>query len=275
MKKNNKTITSLLLQRENFDGSKYDESFLEKTLEKRMKESHCESEKMYYDYLQQSHIEAQEYIRSLSVCYSEFFRNPLTFAVLERVVLPVIIYSKKKNNQHEIRIWTAACAAGQETYSIAMLLNEFTTDNKIKFRIFATDQSEEQIEYAQKGVYKLSELSSLSVGRLANWFLKEGDNYCIKPELKEHIEFSTFDLFSKEFSSPPTSIFGDFDLIMCSNLLFYYKPEFQKVILKKVKNCLSNEGFLVTGETEREILMKHHFKEVYPSSAIFKNPSDR
>jgi len=275
MKKNNKTITSLLLQRENFDGSKYDESFLEKTLEKRMTESHCASEKMYYDYLQQSHIEAQEYIRSLSVCYSEFFRNPLTFAVLERVVLPVIIYSKKKNNQHEIRIWTAACAAGQETYSIAMLLNEFTTDNKIKFRIFATDQSEEQIEYAQKGVYKLSELSSLSVGRLANWFLKEGDNYCIKPELKEHIEFSTFDLFSKEFSSPPTSIFGDFDLIMCSNLLFYYKPEFQKVILKKVKNCLSNEGFLVTGETEREILMKHHFKEVYPSSAIFKNPSDR
>lgn len=275
MKENNKTITNLLLQRENFDGSKYDESFLEKTLEKRMKESHCESESTYFDYLQQSHIEAQEYIRSLSVCYSEFFRNPLTFAVLERVVLPGIIYSKKKNNQHEIRIWTAACAAGQETYSIAMLLNEYTTDNKIKFRIFATDQSEEQIEYAQKGVYKLSELSSLSVGRLANWLLKEDDNYCIKPELKEHIEFSTFDLFSKEFSSPPTSIFGDFDFIMCSNLLFYYNPEFQKVILKKVKNCLSSDGFLVTGETEREILIQHHFKEAYPSSAIFKKASDR
>jgi chemotaxis protein methyltransferase CheR len=275
MRENNKTITKLLLDCEDLDISKYDESFLEKTVEKRMTECHCSSEKMYFDYLQQSHIEAQEYIRSLSVCYSEFFRNPLTFAVLERVVLPGIIYSKKKNKQHEVRIWTAACAAGQETYSIAMLLNEYTNDNEIKFRIFATDQSEEQIEYAQKGVYKLSELSSLSVGRLANWFLTEGDNYFIKPELKEHIEFSTFDLFSKEFSSPPTSIFGDFDLIMCSNLLFYYKPEFQKVILKKVKNCLSNDGFLVTGETEREILMKHHFKEVYQSSAIFKIPNDR
>jgi chemotaxis protein methyltransferase CheR len=156
-----------------------------------------------------------------------------------------------------------------------MLLSEFTNDNKIKFRIFATDQSEEQIEYAKKGVYKLSELRSLNVGRLANWFTKEGDNYSVKPELKEHIEFSTFDLFSKEFSSPPTSIFGDFDLILCANLLFYYKPEFQKLILKKVKNCLSTDGFLVTGETEREILMQQRFKEVYPSSAIFKKPSDR
>ena len=275
MKENNKPITKLLLQRENFDGSKYDESFLEKTLEKRMTESHCASETMYYDYLQQSHIEAQEYIRSLSVCYSEFFRNSLTFAVLERVILPGIIFNKKKNSQHEVRIWTAACAAGQETYSIAMLLKEFSNDNKIKFRIFATDQSEEQIEYAQKGVYKLSELRNLSVGRLANWLTNKGDNYSVKPELKEHIEFSTFDLFSKEFSSPPTSIFGDFDLIVCANLLFYYKPEFQKVILKKVTNCLSADGFLVTGETEREIVLQQRFKEVYPSSAIFKIPSNR
>jgi chemotaxis protein methyltransferase CheR len=275
MKENNKTITELLLQRENFDVSKYDESFLEKTLEKRMAESHCGSETIYHDYLQQSHIEAQEYIRSLSVCYSEFFRNPLTFAVLERVVLPEIIYSKKNNNQHEVRIWSAACAAGQETYSIAMLLNEFTNDNKIKFRIFATDQSELQIKYARNGVYKLSELSSLNVGRLNNWFTKNSNNYSIKPELKEHIEFSTFDLFSKEFSSPPASIFGDFDLIFCANLLFYYKPEFQKAILKKVKNCLSDDGFLVTGETEREILIKQNFKEAYLSSAIFKKSSDR
>jgi len=273
MKKNNKTIANILLQLEDVDISKYDDSFLENALKKRMTESHCNSEMVYYDYLQQSHIEAQEYIRSLSVCYSEFFRNSLTFAVLERIVLPGIIFSKKKNNQHEVRIWSAACAAGQETYSIAMLLNEFANNNEIKFRIFATDQSEEQIEYAQKGVYKFSELSYLSVNRLTNWFTKEGDSYSVKPELKEQIEFSTFDLFNKDLSSPPTSIFGDFDLIFCANLLFYYKPEFQEEILKKIKNYLSKDGLLVTGETEREIVMQHHFKEVYPSSAIFKIPS--
>ncbi|MEI7664139.1 MAG: CheR family methyltransferase, partial [Bacteroidota bacterium] len=106
--------------------------------------------------------------------------------------------------------------------------------------------------------------------RIQQWFTKEGDVFKIKPELKECLDFSVFDLFSDRLSSPPASIFGDFDLVFCANLLFYYKPEFRAFILAKMEKCLANGGYLVTGETEREILTRYGYREVFPQSAIFR-----
>ena len=272
MKENINTITELLLRLENFDASRYDESFLAKTLEKRIAETFCDSKEAYLAYLKQSHIEVLEFIDSLSVSYSEFFRNSLTFSVLEHIVLPAIIYKKEQNNQREIRIWSAACASGQESYSLAMLLNEYFSNEPVRFRVFATDQSEEQIERAKRGSYHISELSHLTISRLNEWFVKHGDTYTIKDILKEHIEFSAFNFFNEKHTSPPASIFGDFDLIMCANVLFYYKPEFRKKIINKIKSNLSIDGVIITGETEREIVLNQHFKEIYPQSAIFKLP---
>ncbi len=272
MKENNKRITELLMQLQDFDVSKYDESFLSTSLEKRISETHCDSEEAYYIYLQQSHIEAQQFIRSLSVCYSEFFRNPLTFAVLEHIILPSIIIRKAKSKQKEVRFWSAACASGQETYSLSMLLNEYSNSNgeKISFRIFATDQSEQEIQIAIKGQYSLTSLNNLSLKRLNRWFTVQGENYTIRDELKTNIDFSVFDLFSEQHSSPPTSNFDDFDLILCANLLFYYKQEYRKKIIDKMSPCLSTNGYLITGETERDILSQSGFREVYPHSGIFQ-----
>ncbi len=53
-------------------------------------------------------------------------------------------------------------------------------------------------------------------------------------------------------------------------MLFYYKDRYRKIILQKLSNCLSKGGFLVTGETEIEILKKNNFHEVYLQSAIFQ-----
>ncbi len=106
--------------------------------------------------------------------------------------------------------------------------------------------------------------------RVSKWFTKLGDSYLVNDELKENIEFSVFDLFNERYSCPPTSIFGDFDIIVCANLLFYYKPEYRKKIIKKTSNSLSKNGYLITGETERDILMQTGFREVYPQTAIFQ-----
>ena len=272
MRENNSIITELLIQQQGFDASRYDDSFLSKSLEKRISDTHCDSEEAYYTYLKQSPVEAQQFINSLSVCYSEFFRNPLTFSILERLILPSIIMQKAKSKQKEVRFWSAACASGQETYSLSMLLNEYANSNgeKISFRIFATDHSEQEIRVAINGQYSLSDLNNLNIRRLNKWFSVQGNNYIINDELKANIDFSVFDLFSEQFSSPPTSIFGDFDLIMCANLLFYYKPEYRKKIIAKISHCLSENGFLVTGETERDILTQSGFHEVYPHSGIFQ-----
>ena len=76
--------------------------------------------------------------------------------------------------------------------------------------------------------------------------------------------------FNTELSFPAASIFGDFDLIFCANVLFYYKPEFQSLIINKLKKGLSKEGYIITGEAERTIFLNNNFKEEFPHSAIFK-----
>lgn len=267
----NSAITELLVRSQGIDISKYEETFLNKSLQKRVAETHCDSVKAYFRFLQQNDTEVKHLLDSLHNSYSEFFRNPLTFALLEQMILPSIILKKGRTKRKEIRIWSAACAAGQEVYSLAILLEELKAgdSNNFTYRIFATDQSESQINEARNGQYSEQAIGNLNLKRVKKWFTKQGETFTVKPELKENIDFSVFDLFDEQLSSPPASIFGDFDLIVCANLLFYYKPEYQKIILHKTSFGLSKEGFLVSGETEREILLNHQYKEVFLQSAIF------
>ena len=254
------------------DLSKFDENFLTNSLQKRFAQTDCHSEESYFEFLNENKEEADYLADSLQISYSEFFRNSLTFSVLERIILPSLLFKDFNTRRKEIRIWSAACAAGQETYSLSILLGEIKNgmNETNNFRIFATDQSKSQVNEAQKGVYSKAAVENVSLRRIDQWFTKEGDTYVVKEKLKENIDFSVFDLFCEQFTSPPSSIFGEFDLVICANLLFYYKPEFQNKILGKAANCLANGGYLVTGESERDILQRFNYREVFPQSAIFQ-----
>lgn len=266
----NRPIVELLFQTHQLDVSKYNSSFMSNIIRKRMDETGCANRETYLHLLESNFSEILLLMDSVQVCYSEFFRNPLTYAVLENIILPNLIFDKLKKNKREIRIWSAACSAGQEPYSLAMLLRENINSEQINFRIFATDQSEENILQAKKGLYQFSEISQLNMYRINRWFTKKNDVYVIKDELKSQIEFSTFDCFNDQYAFPPSSVFGDFDIIFCANLLFYYKPKFSGEILQKLQKSLALGGYLITSEIERDILFKNHFNEVFPESAIFK-----
>lgn len=253
------------------DVSKFDNSFVEKSLQKRLAETECGSIEAYCAFLRHNSGEKAIFIDSLSISYSEFFRNPLTFAVLERDILPSLLLKKKNNPHREIRVWSTACAGGQETYSLAILFEELKNSgaHNFTYRIFATDQHEAQVQKAMNGKYASASLDNLSLKRANTWFVRRGDVYTVAPELKEHIDFSTFDLLNSEISCPVTSIFGDFDLVVCANLLFYYKEKYRNIILEKAAHSLAHGGYLMTGETERDIVMRAHFHGVFPHAAIF------
>lgn len=263
-----KNISNHILQSQDFDISIYEISFLKKAIQRRITATYCNCVEEYYTLLEQSNTEGRSLIESLQNNYSEFFRNALTFAVIERIVLPSIIVNKKK----EIRIWSAACALGQEAYSIAMLLEEFRNKDRdrFKYRIFATDKCGEQLKKAQSGQYPISALNNINLKRAENWFVKKNDMFTIKPKLMENIDFSVYDLLDTNSISPSASIFGNFDIVICANLLFYFNTEIREQILNKVSKSISDGGYLITGEAEREILLKNNFSEIYPLSGIFQ-----
>jgi len=275
MKKEKRIIADFLARNHDFDFSKFADPFLEDILRKRTAETSCDSVAAYADLLQHDVAEASVFLDFLQINYSEFFRNSLTFAVLENILLPQMTSVNPGERQKEIRIWSAACASGQEAYSLAILLEELKAGRSktFNYRIFATDQNEANIEEARKGMYSGSALNGLNLKRLNQYFTRLDKVYQVKQKLKDKIEFTTFDLFNGQYSSPPSSIFGGFDIVICANLLFYYKPEFQDQIIQKVGKGMLDQGYLVTGEAERGILLKHNYHEVIPFSSIFQKNS--
>lgn len=267
MTKSNEPSTGM----ENLKVSGYEEDFIHRSIEKRIQDIHWVGTESYWLELENNEEERNHFLKSLQVSYSEFFRNSLTFAVLEKLVLPELIQQAIRNKHNKLRIWSMACAFGQEVYSLAMLLEEYLENesNSIQYSIVASDYSASEIEQSREGLYSASALGNVSLKRLDRWFTKKKDGFEIKDELRKKIDFSVFDFVSDARGCPPDSIFGDFDLIICANLLFYYKPDFQNAILDKAGKALSKGGYLVTGEVERPILLRNLFKEIYPNSAIF------
>jgi len=106
---------------------------------------------------------------------------------------------------------------------------------------------------------------------IEKYFSIEGNDYIIDEKIKKNISFSYFDLIDDENIKPPESIYGDFDLILCSNLLFYYNPEVQKKIIMKSELSLGPNGYFVTSEVEKILVKK--FTKLIPInlySSIFK-----
>lgn len=251
--------------------SMYDESFLIKSLEKRWGEIGVETSTAYCKYLEENSAEADVLFRSLNINYSEFFRNSLTFALLEQLILPKLINQKSCGS--EIRVWSAGCSAGQEPYSIAILLDKLTTtsEKSIRFRIFATDTCQSALVMAREGLYDADAVQNIKLKQLRDYFTKRGETYTISPSLRDNITFSTYDLLDKFSANPPGSIYGDFDIVFCSNLLFYYKPDIRHFILQKVQQSMSENGYLVTGEAERGLVEKiGRLQMVAPPAAIFQ-----
>jgi len=249
----------------------FNDSFLERTYLDRMVVIGCTSIAEYLDQINSDTIEKKAFSDSLYISYSEFFRNPLTFAVLEQVVLPQLLNKMTNAHRSEMRIWSAGCASGQEPYSLAILLEELLEQRSdAGYRIFATDISEQQLIKAKNGIYRHESLGKVTFSRLNQWFRLHQSGYTVLPKLGHRIDFSHFDLLADSKSSPPSSIFGSFDLVLCCNLLIYFKPLYRKLILNKLARSMRQGAFLVSGETERSFIMENGFVEVFPQSAVFQ-----
>ena len=254
------------------DLSVYDELFLDKTLKGRKEATGAATYEAYVAHLLEDPVELSRLTESLTNCYSEFFRNPLTFALLEQFVIPNLFSTKEQNHGRELRIWSAGCSAGQEPYSVAILADDYRrfSGTRTGFTIFATDYSERILEIARRGIYDESALKNTRLTYINRYFHKQQEHYRIIPDIMEQVDFSCYDLLAPGSGSPPASIYGDFDLVLCSNVLYYYSPEIKKRMLEKIVGSLNPGGFLVTSEAEKPIIKQARgFRQFAPPAPIF------
>ncbi|MDP3463122.1 MAG: protein-glutamate O-methyltransferase CheR [Bacteroidales bacterium] len=267
-------INQSLMQRHGLSIHVYEDTFVHKSIQQQMLLNNCSNLDEYAGLISGSLKESSELFDRLTNSHSEFFRNTMTFALIEHVLLPEIFH---QSTNHEMRIWSAGCAAGQEPYSVAILAHEYlkTQAFKKKVRIFASDISEKNLTKARNAQYTSSSLKQLRLGLLENNFDQKSAVYTLKHDLKEMVDFSFYNLVSEGLVAPPASLFGNFDLILCCNVMIYYKPYYQQMILAKIQKSLVAGGYFVCGESETALLAPvKGFKQAFGFGPVFKKTAN-
>ena len=87
-------------------------------------------------------------------------------------------------------------------------------------------------------------------GLVSEYFALEKNYYCISKKIKKMVSFSKYDLLDKKSFVPPESVFGDFDIVFCRNVLIYFNQEYQEFVFNKLYRSLHKNGYLILGEAE-------------------------
>ncbi|HWZ23522.1 MAG TPA: CheR family methyltransferase, partial [Cytophagaceae bacterium] len=238
-----KVILLLLLKRKNVDFSQYKMNTIKRRMLRRMLIFKITSLKLYSELLEQKNSELDLLYQDLLINVTEFFRDPEAFALLKKTVFPKLL--KSKTHGEPLRIWVAACATGQEVYSIAMLLFEIQ-DNKttgVPFQIFASDLSLDAINEARSGEYSIEQLKNISPKRLQRFFIKTKDKYRITKSLRDVCIFAPHNILR----DPP---FSRMDFISCRNMLIYLDTPAQKKAIATFHYSLNDNGCLMLGKSE-------------------------
>ena len=247
-----KCILSFLQSSRNLDFSGYRESMVERRINRRFALTKTQDPVEYLCYLREHPDETDNLIDSLTINVSRFFRDSLTFEYIAGRILPAIIHQKNEARDQSLRVWSAGCAMGEESYSAAILIHEFLKKEArdVAVNIFATDIDGNTLNKAQKGIYPSESIQNVKYRLLKKYFTREKEMFCLTPVIKEMVSFSVYDMLDKKSYSPPESIFGDFDLVLCRNVLIYFNAGHQDLIFKKLYRALAKNGFLVLGEAE-------------------------
>lgn len=225
-------------------------TMLEARLHKRLRQLDMDSYSTYCEYLfSPSGLEAElvSLIDTVTTNTTEFFREPKHFEILTQKVLPDFI--DRKGFSTPLRLWSAGCSSGEEPYTLAMVLSEFTRVNTgFRFGILATDISTQVLKRAMNATYPEEKLQQVSMDYKKRYMLK-GKNRCqglirFNQEVRGRIDFQRLN-FMEEFSFDKPK-----HVIFCRNVIIYFDRKTQENLLGRFCNCLEPGGHLFIGHSE-------------------------
>ena len=261
-------IFALLRNQYNLDFSKYKPPTVGRRIYRRMEMNNTSDIQAYATLLAENPSELDALYHDLLIGVTEFFRDPEAFKRLEEL-LDAKFFKDRKSDE-DIRVWSAACATGEEAYSLAIILSERAEMHGFKgnITIFATDVHRTSLEFASQGIYDPGRLKNVSREHLERYFLHEpGDNYRVTPALRRMIVFAPHNLIT----DPP---FTRMDLVCCRNLLIYLDMVEQDKILSLFHFSLKLHGILFLGSSEGLGKMAGEFNTMDGPSKLYSKARD-
>lgn len=203
--------------------------------------------------------EFQELLNTITVHETYFFRDPWQFDFIKTNIIPEIIQKKIGSRlKRVLKIWSAGCSTGEEPYSIAMTLlelKELLMDFKLE--ILATDVSTKALKKAKEGIYGKNSFRNTERRYLEKYFTLSGGNYHLHEEVKNMVNFSLLNLVNDPF---PIEDMRGHDIILCKNVIIYFRPDSAREVLHNLYQCLAEKGYLFTGAAESLFHLSHAFQ---------------
>lgn len=250
-------------------------TLLEGRLRKRMRQCAMNTFSAYCDYLfteEGLKEEAVFMIDAVTTNKTDFFREPHHFEYLTRHALPELT-ENQTGLQKKIIAWSAACSTGDEPYTLAMVLSEFSENHPgTDFSIVATDISTKVLDIARTAIYTEEKIAPVPYALRKKYLLRSRDPdkklVRIAPEVRERVSFYRFNLMD---AHPP--IREPLSIIFCRNVMIYFDPETQERLIRMFYEHLSPGGYLFMGHAESINTMNVPLNFVAPTIYRKKMPS--
>src|SRR5262245_47821229 len=241
------------------DFTGYKRTSLQRRFRRRLDAVNSESYGDYLDYLEVNPEEFEQLFEALLINVTEFFRDAPTWEHLQETVLPALLADKEDDEQ--VRVWSAGCASGQEAYTCAMVLAELlgVEAYRERVKIYATDIDEGALTQARLAVYNAKETESVPPELRERYFERADQRLGFRKDLRRTVIFGRNNLVQ---DAPISRL----DLLVCRNTLMYFNAETQARILRHFHFALRDTGVLMLGKSE--MMLSH--RELFAAADLKK-----
>ncbi|MDH4228411.1 MAG: protein-glutamate O-methyltransferase CheR [Nitrospirota bacterium] len=251
-------------------------SALEARLAEQMAKLGLDSYRDYLDRLQRTPYSSplwQELFHHISTNETYFFRNQSQNQVFAEHLLPRVLKRQEGRLFKRLKVWSAACATGEEAYTLAIQILDALGSKAADWQpqVVGTDIDAEAIRVAEGGTYSGRSLQYVPHRVLKRHFDKDGNTYKVDEKVRQMVSFKVVNFASE--AEMATQI--NMDVIFCRNVLIYFDGEFRKRVVDRLYHSLKPGGYLVIGHSESLRGVHTGFDAVqFPGTHVYQRPEE-
>jgi chemotaxis protein methyltransferase CheR len=215
--------------------------------------------------------EMRSLLNEITIGETYFFRSPAQLDALSKIVLPKLMAMTAKQSFKRVRIWSAGCSTGEESYTLSILFQEHLVQphKGWTFEIVATDLNENSIAKCREGLYAEYAVRNLNGQLRSKYFKQEGNLFRVKDEVRTGVKFERLNLQDQS----KLLFMKGFDLIFCCNVLIYFDGAAKRRTVEHFYNGLIPGGYFFLGECETLFGIYDAFHLVhFPGSTGYLKP---
>jgi len=182
-----------------------------------------------------------------------FWREMDQIRALVDILVPQWV---ERHKGEPLRIWSAACATGEEPLTIAMALSEAGWFKKIPIEIQGTDGSDAGLKKARYGLFRDRALRNLPLAMRNKYFKQESEGWRIDPELHSRVNWDTANLVNRS----QISMYATVPFIFCRNVFIYFSSETIRRVVRTFADYIQRPAYLFVGVSESLLKISNDFE---------------